>query len=142
MSASADGMVYLVFAGFLVIQGSAVHLQLLYTLVIAFGIERPLYYVSKNLIQRTRPCDALICGAYIKPNDKFSLPSGHSAAAWAFAVAVGHFYPNFESLLYIWAGSVACSRVLLGVHYPLDTLVGSLFGACCALSALLILEVV
>jgi membrane-associated phospholipid phosphatase len=58
-----------------------------------------------------------------------SFPSGHSAAGFAFATAVGRELPWLGSGLRFAAAAVAYSRVHTGVHYPGDTVVGSLIGA-------------
>ncbi|MBS1679638.1 MAG: phosphatase PAP2 family protein [Actinobacteria bacterium] len=58
-----------------------------------------------------------------------SFPSGHSAAAFAFAGGAGGVVPAASLPLHALAGLVAYSRVHTGVHYPLDTLVGSILGA-------------
>ena len=58
-----------------------------------------------------------------------SFPSGHSAAGFAFASAVGRELPWLGSGLRFAAAAVAYSRVHTGVHYPGDTVVGSLIGA-------------
>ena len=58
-----------------------------------------------------------------------SFPSGHSAAAFAFAGGAGGVLPAVSIPLHALAGAVAYSRVHTGVHYPLDALAGSLLGA-------------
>jgi membrane-associated phospholipid phosphatase len=58
-----------------------------------------------------------------------SFPSGHSASAAAFAVAVGDTIPALRVPLRVAAGTVAFSRVHTGVHYPGDVLVGAATGA-------------
>lgn len=58
-----------------------------------------------------------------------SFPSGHSASAAAFAVAVGDVVPALRLPLAAAAGTVAFSRVHTGVHYPGDVLVGVACGA-------------
>lgn len=58
-----------------------------------------------------------------------SFPSGHSASAAAFAVAVGDVVPSLRLPLRTAAGAVAFSRVHTGVHYPGDVLVGVACGA-------------
>ena len=58
-----------------------------------------------------------------------SFPSGHSASAFAFAIAVGAFLPGLGVPLRFLAAGVAYSRVHTGVHYPGDAVVGSLVGA-------------
>jgi membrane-associated phospholipid phosphatase len=60
--------------------------------------------------------------------DSTSFPSGHAAAAFAAATAVGIFYPRLRVPLYTLAALVALSRVYLGVHFWSDVLVGSLLG--------------
>jgi membrane-associated phospholipid phosphatase len=57
-----------------------------------------------------------------------SFPSGHSASASAFAVAVGDVLPALRLPLRVAASIVAFSRVYTGVHYPGDVLVGATVG--------------
>jgi undecaprenyl-diphosphatase len=57
-----------------------------------------------------------------------SLPSGHSAAAFAFATGVAHVLPPEAAALRALAALVAYSRVHTGVHYPGDVVLGSLLG--------------
>jgi membrane-associated phospholipid phosphatase len=57
-----------------------------------------------------------------------SFPSGHSAAAFAFATGVSHSLPEVGAPLYGLATLVAYSRVHTGVHYPGDVLAGSVLG--------------
>jgi undecaprenyl-diphosphatase len=58
-----------------------------------------------------------------------SFPSGHSASAAAFAVAVGDVIPELRLPLRAAAAVVAFSRVYTGVHYPGDVIVGATTGA-------------
>jgi undecaprenyl-diphosphatase len=58
-----------------------------------------------------------------------SFPSGHSASAAAFAVAVGDLLPAYRMPLRAAASIVVFSRVYTGVHYPSDVLVGAAVGA-------------
>lgn len=58
-----------------------------------------------------------------------SLPSGHSASAFAFATGVGGTMPRAGSALRLLAAAVAYSRVHTGVHYPGDVVAGALVGA-------------
>lgn len=112
--------------------------QFFYVGLIAFSMERPLYFVLKNTIKRARPQDALNeLVARLVPSDKFSFPSGHTAAGFVMATLVASFYPEFAVLAYTLATLIGFSRVLLGVHFPGDILAGALLGtssACIALS--------
>ncbi|MBE0365056.1 hypothetical protein PULV_a3365 [Pseudoalteromonas ulvae UL12] len=132
LSKTGDGYVYIAFAGILLYLNSPQSLSLLNVLLLGFLIERPLYYALKNVFKRTRPCHWQGGISFIIPSDQFSLPSGHSAAAWVFAVSVACFLPQYEVLLFTWASLVALSRVMLGVHYPLDIVLGSFMGYGCA----------
>ena len=58
-----------------------------------------------------------------------SFPSGHSAAAFAFATGVGRTMPHAAAPLRALAALVAYSRVHTGVHYPGDVAIGSLIGS-------------
>ncbi|MCC2617616.1 phosphatase PAP2 family protein [Aestuariibacter halophilus] len=101
----------------------------LYSALIAYALELPLYVVLKKAFKRQRPCDLFKnLHAHITPSDKFSLPSGHTAAAFLMASQVVHFYPTMAFIAYPWACTIGLSRVLLGVHYPSDIVVGACLG--------------
>lgn len=57
-----------------------------------------------------------------------SFPSGHSAAAFAFATGVGHINARAAIPLRGLAALVAYSRIHTGVHYPGDVVAGVLMG--------------
>lgn len=57
-----------------------------------------------------------------------SFPSGHAAAAFAFATGVGDTLPMVGGPLRALAALVAYSRVHTGVHYPGDVVAGALLG--------------
>jgi membrane-associated phospholipid phosphatase len=61
-----------------------------------------------------------------------SFPSGHAAAAFAFATGVGHVLPAPALPLHALAALVAYSRVHTGVHYPADVVGGAMLGTALA----------
>ena len=65
---------------------------------------------------------------WVRMPSSTSFPSGHSASAAAFAVAVGGVLPALRLPLGAAASVVAFSRVYTGVHYPGDVLVGASVG--------------
>jgi undecaprenyl-diphosphatase len=89
-----------------------------------------LFLILKKVTGRKRP-NALEphCWATLLPPDQFSFPSGHTISAFAFAISVGGFYPLLLGALLFCAFSVATSRIVLGMHFLSDVVVGGLVGA-------------
>ena len=84
----------------------------------------------KKVSKRKRPCHTEShCWANILPPDQFSFPSGHAMSAFAIAIPLGIFYPELQATLIALSASIAVSRVILGMHFVSDVVVGSLMGA-------------
>jgi membrane-associated phospholipid phosphatase len=87
--------------------------------------------VIKPLGRRRRPDRAareVPIARQVDMPDSGSFPSGHSAAAFAFATGVGHVRPGAGAALRGLAAIVAYSRVHTGVHYPADVVSGAIIG--------------
>jgi membrane-associated phospholipid phosphatase len=69
-----------------------------------------------------------------------SFPSGHTAAAVAFASGAGQELPAASVPLHILAALVAYSRVHTGVHYPGDVLAGAVLGSVVSDGAISVLD--
>lgn len=76
------------------------------------------------------------CWAMVTPQDRFSFPSGHSMTAFSIVVSVGHFYPNLQLVLLVLALCIAASRIILGMHYLTDVIVGAGIGIGLGLASL------
>ena len=62
-----------------------------------------------------------------------SLPSGHATTAFAAAIAIGALFPRARLAMWVYAGVIALSRVVLAAHYPSDVVAGAFVGAAGAL---------
>jgi len=85
----------------------------------------------KPLGRRRRPdrvAEEVPVARHVRMPSSTSFPSGHSAAAFAFATGVGHVLPPAAIPLRALAALVAYSRVHTGVHYPGDVIAGALMG--------------
>jgi undecaprenyl-diphosphatase len=80
----------------------------------------------KYSVRRPRPLERQ--GFYIVQYDRYSFPSGHSVRVAAIATIVAYAYPGLAPIGYALALLVAVCRVLVGVHYPTDVIVGLLIG--------------
>ncbi len=93
----------------------------------------------KRSLTRARP-DAAIAGfePLATNPDRFSFPSGHSAAAFAVAVAFAGEPGALGPLALLLATGIGLSRVYLGAHYPLDVAAGGILGVFAGLAARLL----
>lgn len=129
VSRTADGWLYVVVpllcSGFLPVVGTG----FCRNVIMAFIIERPLYYLLKKSCKRRRP-PAAIPGftSIITASDEFSFPSGHTCGAFLFTTLLCASFGVILAPVYAWAACVGLSRVVLGVHFPTDTLVGAMLG--------------
>jgi membrane-associated phospholipid phosphatase len=90
----------------------------------------------KNTFQRVRPCSAPdlqgITRHLIESCRGYSFISAHACNHFAIAVFFAKVLQVSKwnwFLLLFWASSIAFSQVYVGVHYPLDVIVG----ACCGI---------
>ena len=103
---------------------------------LAFALELSVQQLLKHAFKRSRPCERLSGVAHlIPPPDRYSFPSGHTAAAFLTAALLGSVAPLLALPLFGWAFCVAYSRVYAGVHYPADVLAGILLGLGAAFAA-------
>lgn len=91
----------------------------------------------KNIFRRPRPFETLTgINLLVLPPHSYSFPSGHTANAFAAGLVLARKIPSIACPVLALAFVMAFSRVYVGVHYPLDILVGAFVGAACALIVL------
>ena len=88
-----------------------------------------IYSQLKNRLVRKRPFISFPdIHAHTAPLDKYSFPSGHTMNAVNFAVLFTWAFPPLAYIVVPFAFLVALSRVILGMHYPTDVMVGAFLG--------------
>jgi len=100
-------------------------------------INVAIYKSLKSRLVRERPYISfrdLSCGA--PPLDQYSFPSGHTLHAVSFTVVCIYFFPLLAVLLIPVSILIAISRMVLGLHYPTDVVMGALIGMVMSLATI------
>ncbi|TWR29479.1 phosphatase PAP2 family protein [Mucilaginibacter pallidiroseus] len=84
----------------------------------------------KHIVKRPRPFVQNVRIIPVYRAGSTSFPSGHASTTFATATALSKAYPKWYVIApsMLWAGSVAYSRMYLGVHYPSDVTAGTALG--------------
>lgn len=94
-------------------------------------------YLFKNLFQRLRPCRMedlvpLLNNFNQRCGGKYGFFSSHASNSVAFVTFLfGIIKSKFNIFLIFFTFIVVYSRLYLGVHFPLDLIIGSLWGYFC-----------
>lgn len=102
-------------------------------MILAGLIGTLIYKWLKGATERPRPyqvCPSICC--LTAPLDRFSFPSGHTLHAVVFSLVATAYYPALGWVVWPFTALVALSRLVLGLHYMSDVLIGALLGAAVA----------
>ncbi|MFI6869035.1 bifunctional phosphatase PAP2/diacylglycerol kinase family protein [Nocardia sp. NPDC050406] len=134
--AADGGVLWSLVAGVLAVNKGATRRAALRGSVSVAGATLAVNVVLKSVIARRRPAAELqpVDRRLLKAPTSSSFPSGHSAAAAAFATAVALESPRTALAIAPLAATVAYSRVHTGVHWPSDVFVGAAVGSAVALA--------
>ena len=119
------------------LEGPALPFVLQSLLTAAAGIL--VYKLLKKKLVRERPFIThgdIICGA--APLDRYSFPSGHTLHAVCLAILYSSYAPTMIWIMVPFALLIAASRIILGLHYPSDVVVGAIIGAVLATASLVL----
>lgn len=92
--------------------------------LVALLVSHLIVQAIKRTVGRSRPSRRDAARSWMDEPDRFSFPSGHSAAAMSVAAVYAIAFPPLAALLVTTAALVGFSRVRLGVHYPGDVVAG------------------
>lgn len=85
---------------------------------------------AKNIYQRPRPfVRNKSIRPCVRPNSKYSYPSGHTTLAYFWANLLIHIYPAKKEAILKRAHEIAMNRIIGGVHHPSDIEAGKKLGS-------------
>lgn len=93
----------------------------------------------KFIIERPRPCGTLTdVHLLVSCGSGYSFPSSHAVNNFAGALLLSYFLPRWTWAFFLFASTVAFSRMYVGVHYPADVVAGAVIGLLCATTIILL----
>ena len=130
ISRLGDGAFWYAMVGLVwLIQGPQYTLQIIY-IAVASTVGTLIYKVLKTKTVRPRPYQVhQVIRIGERPLDHFSFPSGHTLHAVMTTIVLGYVQPLLLVIMMPFTILVALSRMVLGLHYPTDVLVGAIIGA-------------
>lgn len=132
-----DGLIWFLLVTGIVIWGGPHTAACLAQLAGMTALNLIVYKLIKRTTGRRRPfvtCPGIrVCANVL---DEYSFPSGHTLHAVAVGMLVSAYYPLLMGPMILFAVLVAASRVVLGLHYPSDVVMGAAMGALSAWGAL------
>nr|WP_296203877.1 phosphatase PAP2 family protein [Psychrobacter sp. UBA3962] len=99
------------------------------TVILVSCLGLVIYKILKVKTVRPRPYQVhqvIVLGE--RPLDVFSFPSGHTLQAVLFTATLGGYFPELMPIMLPFTLLVALSRMVLGLHYPTDVLIGAAIG--------------
>jgi undecaprenyl-diphosphatase len=97
--------------------------------------------LMKPYFLRLRPCHTSEIIPYLHLvgdcGGQYGFASSHAAntfsLSFSFLILFNKSYPTFSKILLAWAIIVSYSRIYVGVHFPIDIMVGAAVGFLCSL---------
>ena len=116
--------------------GTTKALNVFLLVLILIGIVDQSTNLSKLFFERSRPCydeQISLLSRLVSSNcgGKYSFFSAHASNSFALATFFSFIFKNFKFLkvfIICFATLIAYSRIYIGVHYPLDIIIGALVG--------------
>ena len=109
----------------------------LFLLVISLGInDYVCASIIKPIIARLRPSHEFLeyINLLVPKGGKWSMPSNHASNMFVLATIISTFYSKTKAGIFLIAILVSFSRVYVGVHYPMDIIVGASIGTTIAIT--------
>ena len=136
-----DGWLWYALALILILFGGPERYLAVGSSFLAAGVGIAFFLFAKRFTGRRRPCHiAPHCWSTLLPPDQFSFPSGHTITAFAILTPLAQLYPGYTMEFSFIAVSIAASRIVLGMHFLSDVLVGALAGSVLGVLALELLR--
>lgn len=109
---------------------------ILLILTLGIVVSDQISNVFKYGFERLRPCHDPTLIPYMRAVEcggKYGFYSAHASNTFLLASFLSPLLKNkytfLPAVLFVWATVVAYSRIYLGVHFPLDILMGAIMGA-------------